>query len=325
MQGQTLKRLVSLGALCVWSLVLLGCGSLQTNTTPINDSISGVSNSIFDAELLPRIRQQASSVAGDLPTQLNFVKIAESHRTYAAIIDGGSEDRFVSARTAFQIQFQDSTIMVDTGMDEEVHRFYGFGRTEPYWPERNAEVQQALLAADKIVVTHEHGDHVAGVLRSDDRELLAKKTYFNAAQVNTLINKPQIFQIALTPERAASYQVLDFESTLAIAPGVVLIRSAGHTPGHQMVYVRLANEREFLLIGDIGWSLDNISQLTLRPANTMARIGEDGDALMQQMRWIKEQVDHEGVVAVPSHDDRLLEQLVAADLLQDRLKFEATD
>jgi len=266
-------------------------------------------------ELISQVRQAAQIVPGALPSKINFTKIAESHRTYADIIEGGSDERFVSARTAFQIVFADGTIMLDSGMDEEVHRYYGFGRDEPYWQDKNDEVQRALKQAKQILITHEHGDHIAGVIRSDDQASLAAKTLLTQDQVDTLLNAPQLPQIALTEEQVLSYIMVDYETLLPVAPGVVLVKSPGHTKGHQMIYVSLANQKEYLFIGDIGWSLDNVTQQKLRPEQTMARIKEDPEALQQQLAVIKQLMDDEGLIVVPSHDDVLLKQYETEGLM----------
>lgn len=269
----------------------------------------------YPADLLQRVRFASTMIPGDLAAAINFAKVAESHRAYAAIIEGGSDETFVSARTAFQIVYPQGSIMLDSGMDQEVHRFYGFGREEPYWPDMNDEVQSALRQARLIIVTHEHGDHVAGVIRSDYRDELAPKTILTKDQVRTLTFAAQIPQIKLTPELAREYIVVDYELLLPVAPGVVLVKSSGHTPGHQMVYVKLATGEEYLFIGDIGWSLDNITELKLRPAATAARIKEDPQALMKQMIWIKQVMEVDGLIAIPSHDDRLLTRYVEEGLL----------
>jgi glyoxylase-like metal-dependent hydrolase (beta-lactamase superfamily II) len=273
----------------------------------------------YPDDLLKRTRLAATAVPGQLATTINVAKIAESHRSYAAIIEGGSDDIFVSARTAFQIVYPDGSIMLDSGMDEEVHKYYGFGRDEPYWQDVNDEVQAALRRAQLVIITHEHGDHVAGVIRSDHRDEIAPKTMLTKNQVQTLSFAAQIPQIKLTPEQARDYIVVDYELILPVAPGIVLIKSPGHTPGHQMIYIQLSGGKEFLFIGDIGWSLDNITELKLRPAETVARIKEDPQALMQQMTWIKQVMDEDGIIVVPSHDDRLLKQYVADGLLGDSL------
>lgn len=285
------------------------------------ESIAENSAAAYPDDHLSKIREAATSLPGEHPLAINFSKVAESHRTYADIIDGGDNSGFVSARTAFQIVFPDRFIMVDSGMDEEVHRYYGFGRDEPYWQDKNNDVQAALRGAAKIIITHEHGDHVAGVIRSEHIKEIAPKTLLTREQLQTLLQRPQLPQIALTKDQAKDYVILDYDEFLPVAPGVVLIKSAGHTTGHQMVYVQLANAKEFLFIGDIGWSLDNIIQLKLRPKRTIERIGEDAQALRAQMRWIKEQADNEGIIVIPSHDNLLLNKLARDQVLGSSLSL----
>jgi glyoxylase-like metal-dependent hydrolase (beta-lactamase superfamily II) len=269
----------------------------------------------YAEDLLTRVRAAAKAVPGPLPDRINFIKIAESHRPLSDIIVGGSQQDYVSARTAFQVVFPAGSVMIDAGMDETVHKFFGFGRAEPYWADRNAMLQHALKAAKLIVVTHEHGDHVAGVIRSDAREELAAKTLLTRAQVQTLTTYPQMPEIRITPEMARSYIVVDYESCLPVAPGMVLIKAPGHTPGHQMVYVRLASEREYLFIGDVGWTLENVKQLKSRPEATIRRVGESAPALMFALTWIKDVMDRDGLIVIPSHDDILLKDLTVRQLI----------
>ena len=129
----------------------------------------------YSADLLGLVRRAATAIPGALPSGINYIKVAESHRPLAEIIEGGSQERYVSARTAFQVTYPSGSVMIDSGMDQAVHKFFGFGREEPYWPDRNAAVQDALKKASMIVVTHEHGDHVAGVVRSEARKALAEQ------------------------------------------------------------------------------------------------------------------------------------------------------
>ena len=272
----------------------------------------------YPADLLERVRQASGSIPGERPMSVNFIKFAESHRTYAVVIEDGSDESFVSARTAFQAYYPSGSVMIDAGMDRDVHRFYGFGRDEPYWQDRNDIVQSALRQANLIVVTHEHGDHVAGVLRSPHRDEIARKTILSRAQVDTLTSSPQLPEIRMTEVEALDYIIVDYELFLPVAPGVVLIRAPGHTPGHQMVYVQLESGTEYLLIGDIGWSLDNVTEMKPRPEATANRIGEDPEVLTAQLRWLNGTMQ-EGVIVVPSHDDNLLNELAGEGLLDDSL------
>ncbi|MBH97534.1 MAG: hypothetical protein CMM56_03680 [Rhodospirillaceae bacterium] len=268
----------------------------------------------YPGDLIERIRNSSQTMPGSLPRAVNFIKFAESHRTYSIVVEDGSEELFVSARTAFQIIYEDGSVMIDAGMDEIVHRFYGFGRVEPYWPENNQLVQDALQQANLILITHEHGDHIAGVLRSSIRDEIAGKTILTQAQVDTLINSPQLPEIGLTEEQANDYIIIDYDILLPVAPGIVLVKAPGHTPGHQMIYVQLEMGTEYIFIGDIGWSIDNIKQKKLRPQETINRIGEDPVELMAQLAWLNGLLE-ENLLVIPSHDNLLLTKYAEEGLL----------
>src|SRR5580658_5915364 len=115
---------------------------------------------------LPYIRATAALIPGRRALRVNILKFAESRRTKNFSVKGAPAVPSVQARTAFQVMFADGHIMVDAGMDQQVHRFFGRGVEEPFDGEAAAQVEHALTTARLIVVTHEHGDHVAGVIRS---------------------------------------------------------------------------------------------------------------------------------------------------------------
>src|SRR5216684_4512083 len=98
-------------------------------------------------------------------TRVNVVKFAESRRSKKFSIKGAADDPSIQARTAFQLVYPDGTVMIDSGMDLQVHKFFGRGVEEPHFQDKADQVAKALRAAKAIVMTHEHGDHVAGVIR----------------------------------------------------------------------------------------------------------------------------------------------------------------
>src|SRR4051812_33229999 len=57
------------------------------------------------ADLLARVRAAATTIPGAAPSGINYLKLAESHRPFADIIVGGSTERYVSARTVFQVAY----------------------------------------------------------------------------------------------------------------------------------------------------------------------------------------------------------------------------
>jgi glyoxylase-like metal-dependent hydrolase (beta-lactamase superfamily II) len=267
---------------------------------------------------LANIRTTAALVPGRRPLRLNVLKFAESRRTKNFSIKGAPADPSVQARTAFQVMYADGHIMVDAGMDQQVHRFFGRGVDEPYDPAAAGQVERALTTARLIVVTHEHGDHVAGVIRSSRAQELAPRTILTRSQVQTLLTTPQMPEIALTPELAARYLVVDYDKYFPLAAGIVLIKAAGHTPGSQMVYIALESGREYLLIGDAAWHMDGVRLVKGKDAPW---ITEDQNAILSQLTWLNELSRTEPrLVIVASHDAEEHAELIQKGMLGGRFE-----
>jgi len=266
---------------------------------------------------LPAIRATAALVPGRRPQHINILKFAESRRTKNFSIKGAPADPSVQARTAFQVIYADGAVMVDAGMDQQVHRFFGRGVEEPYDAEAARQVERALRGARLIVVTHEHGDHVAGVIRTPFASELAPKTILTRTQVQTLITNPQMPEIKLTEEMARRYLVVDYDKYLPLAPGIALIKAPGHTPGSQMVYVALQSGREYLLIGDTAWHMDGVRLVRGKDAPWIA---EDEGALLNQLKWLNELSTERNLFIVASHDDEEHHDLVQKGILGRQLE-----
>ena len=267
---------------------------------------------------LADIRRVAAMIPGPRPLRINMLKFAESRRTKNFSVQGAPADPSVQARTVFQVVYRDGTVMIDSGMDQQVHNFFGRGVVEPYFPDAFKEVQRALRAAKSIVMTHEHGDHVAGVIRGPDAEQLAPKTILTRTQVEGLLNAPQMPEIKLTPAMAARYNVVDYDKYMPYGPGFALIKSPGHTPGSQMVYVVLDSGREYLFIGDVTWHMDGIRQLKGKDAPW---ITENKEQVMAEMQWLNELGRTEkNLIVVASHDDEQHKELIDKKILGARLE-----
>ncbi len=137
---------------------------------------------------------------------------------------------------------------------------------------------------------------------------LAAKTMLTRTQVQTLQSSPQMPEIRLTPEQAARFVVVDYDRYLPVAPGIVLIKAAGHTPGSQMVYIALASGRELLLVGDATWHMDGVRQMRGKAAPW---VKEDQPAVDAQLAWLNGLTRTErNLVVVASHDDEQHAELV---------------
>lgn len=230
---------------------------------------------------LDDVRRTAAMIPGRRPLRINVLKFAESRRTKNFSIKGAPAIPSVQARTAFQVVYADGSVMVDAGMDEQVHTFFGRGVEEPYDAEAARQVERAVRGARLIVVTHEHGDHIAGVIHTPVAHELAPKTILTRAQVHTLLTTPQMPEITLTEQTAGRYVVVDYEKYFPLAPGIALIKAPGHTPGSQMVYIVLESGREYIFIGDAAWHMDGVRLIREKDARWVT---EDRNLVMAQLR-----------------------------------------
>ena len=198
------------------------------------------------------------------------------------------------------------TLVVDTAMDEKT------ARSELPVKEWDGaawgRVQAGLKAAELVVATHEHYDHLGGATLDDE---VWEKTLVNPEQLEHPENLKPLFYPPTRPTRVVEYQGLK-----AIAPGVVLIRSPGHTPGSQMVYVQRADGAELLFLGDVAWMLENVVRVRERARLVTLLMKEDRAAVLQQLAAVKAMLDQEPKLGVvPGHDGAQVEALAARGLL----------
>lgn len=294
--------------------VVLLCTSLgrTPDVTIFAQGSSGWTASLED------VRRTAALIPGARPIRINFLKFAESRRTKKFSVKDAPATPSIQARTAFQVIYPDGSVMVDAGMDLAVHKFFGRGVEEPYFPEAAKQVQQAVRRARLIVVTHEHGDHVAGVIHTPVAAELAPKTILTRTQVQTLLSMPQMPEIKLTEELARRFVVVDYDKYFPLAPGIALIKASGHTPGSQMVYIVLESGRELLLIGDATWHMDGVRLMKGKDAPWVT---EDRGAVLDQLTWLNGlSRNAPNLVIVASHDEEQHVELIQKGVLSNRLE-----
>ena len=307
------KKMKTIFGVCLWLVLFASAGS-----TLFGQSSQNSSGYAAWTVRLDQIRQVAGMIPGRRALRINVLKFAESHRSKKFSVQGAPDEPSIQARTVFQIVFADGTVMIDSGMDEQVHRFFGRGAVEPYYPEAAKQAEQALRKARAIIITHEHGDHVAGVLRTPFVAELAPKTLLTRAQVQGLETNPQMPEIEITPEMASRYNVVDYDKYLPFGPGVALIKAPGHTPGSQMVYVALESGREFLFIADTAWHMDSVRLIRGKAAPW---IQEDEGELLAQLKWLNVIYQTEkNLFIIASHDEEERKDLVAKGVLGDGLE-----
>ena len=131
-------------------------------------------------------------------------------------------------------------------------------------------------------------------------------------------------QIVFTyPEGALDgYEPLSYDRMYALAPGIVLIEATGHTPGSQIVYVRLQNAQEYLFIGDVAWHYAGINLVRPRP-NLVSRffLGEDRPRTHAQVAELKSlEAENPGLAIIVGHDAGRTKDQMESGLLGNRFQ-----
>jgi glyoxylase-like metal-dependent hydrolase (beta-lactamase superfamily II) len=253
------------------------------------------------------IRAMSTVIPGALPLAVNGVRVAASIRPRKFVIEGGDDTPVAMPRTAFQIVYSDCSVMIDSGLDKATHDSFSPDKPEPYFAEQFAKLERALANARLIVLTHHHADHVAGVLCAANFSELAGKTVITMDVADCMMNTPHRPHLKLAPPALERFIVLDYPQYYPVAPGVVLIRSPGHSPDSQMVFIRLQSGREILYSVDSAWIMDNITEVRGKAAPW---VKEDVPAVMAQLRWLNTIAATENNITIlVTHDDELFERL----------------
>jgi glyoxylase-like metal-dependent hydrolase (beta-lactamase superfamily II) len=286
------SRLVT--ALLMLSFVgpLSGCYYLGSEDVP------QVSNYDLDIDELRRL---ARSLPGPLPMGVRIEQVAATALPGALMMAGKSWEGVEMTHVVFQVlQADGGFVLIDSAQDREMHE--AMPGDDPYDDVAWENMVRAMEEADQIVITHEHPDHLGGTARHPRPDSLASNLRLTEEQ---LANDGALEDIDFPPGLRASLVPLQYDHTMAIAPGIVLQKAPGHTPGSQVVFVLLEGGEELLFVGDVVWNLDAITELRYRPRLiTDLVIGENRENAIHQLRALRDLHDQGEVQIVVSHDAR---------------------
>lgn len=192
---------------------------------------------------------------------------AESMATNADPAARGAwlDDRFLS-RDAFDwalnevvVRSGDQIILIDSGLGMEYPDFPRAGQLGLRL--KNAGID--LASVTDVVLTHMHFDHVGGLLVDGVKERLRPDLRIHVAAAEAKFwEAPDFSRTAMPPvladlARSAAQRFLEeyrshlrlFEEQSEVAPGVVVTRTGGHTPGHSVVRLESGGDR-LMFAGD---------------------------------------------------------------------------
>jgi N-acyl homoserine lactone hydrolase len=206
---------------------------------------------------------------------------------------------------AYLLRTDDRTILFDTGMPDFLYEgnpraLADEGEPDPPWgiPYGGAaDTITGQLAAiglrptdvDLVVNSHLHFDHCGGNLHFAHCPLLLQAAQLEVARAPD--SPYQTIQGWNTP--GLRYQTVTGDHTLA--PGVDLLLTAGHTPGHQSLLLRLPNS------GPLLFTFDAVYTRALWDADELGAAA-DPDAARASMARLRAVAEETGAQVIFGHD-----------------------
>ena len=272
-----------------WWLILSGSNAAKT------------APGVFD---LSDWRSKAAAASSDLPTEIRIHEIGRDMAPPFAAQAGRFGAPIAMTYNAVEIVYPDRSLIIGGAVDRVTAE--AMTQSAADWRFSDAAYDALLanmLSAEKVLMTHEHLDHIMAIARHSDPAGLAPNLVLNAPQIEAL---PLFADGDLAPELANLSPRLS-GTVESIAPGVVVVPAAGHTPGSQNVFITLQNGEEILLIGDIVWNMGAIEALKTRPVLTQYLVFrpnyENRQAIKEQVRALHDMIEVEGDLTVlPAHD-----------------------
>jgi glyoxylase-like metal-dependent hydrolase (beta-lactamase superfamily II) len=266
------------------------------------------------------VRRLAGAAAADKPIAIEVEAVALFRPPAAFVVAGDGWKPSDLPVYSYRVVYPQTSVIIDTALNKEL----GGDSLASFDAAAFARMQAAMAQASLILLTHEHVDHIGGLASLPNLAAVLAATKLTREQ----IANPTAMLPARFPDHALDgYVPLEYRKYETVAPGMVLIKSPGHTPGSQMVFVQTADGAEFLFIGDVAWHFRNIEVQRERPRfATQIMIKEDRAAVFGQLGALHTLHEAEPRInIVPGHDGVAIERLIDARLMRPRFGSSASD
>ncbi len=189
-----------------------------------------------------------------------------------------------------------TTVLVDSGMSREVlsgavnlgERMRPVDTAGAFVVDRLASLGVSPDQITYVVATHFHFDHAGGLDQFPDATIVAQR-----AAVEETARSGGRPAKALVNNPALRWSLI--EGDLDLLPGVRLLATSGHTPGHQSLLVTTPTDGPFLLAID---AIYNRAQLAADDWGAYA----DADAARASARRLQALAEETGATLIYGHD-----------------------
>ncbi len=263
---------------------------------------------------MSEVRKLSDTIAGDKPVEVRVERVTSFRFPMTAAVAGAGWNEVEVPVYSYQIAYPDRAVVIDAGVSgEETGADPNFDRAA------YDRMLAAMRTASAVVVTHEHPDHIGGLVAHPDLAAVLGNTRLTQEQVD---HPEKMFGLSFPDGALANYRALAYDRYHALAPGIVLIKSPGHTPGSQMVFVKTAGGREYLFLGDVAWRFESVERLAARARLvSMFFLSEDRDAVLLQLAELKRLRDsNPDLVMVAGHDIDQMSRLLKSGAIAEGFK-----
>ena len=220
-------------------------------------------------------------------------------------VHGGiNEAGYLSALlTTFVIRTAGKLVLVDTGMGPDIAPLARFGFTGAVGglPDALAEARVFPGSVDAVVSTHLHSDHIGWNTVDENGE--PRPMFPNARYIVTrtewehrsTIAGPKAAARSLDPVEASGQLTLA-DDGYEVAPGVSLLATPGHTPGHTSVLVMGGNGEGGIITGDAAHHPAEMENPDISPL-----YDADPARSADSRRMLVERAEADGLVVMGGH------------------------
>ncbi len=267
----------------------------------------------------------AAEVAGvgvdvDGPVRISWINTARQPMPRSAVLDTEKDPTpdapYMMSHPAFVLEWADGRLLlVDAGMTRDgavafgrlIERFGSAGPMEPIASaaERLGEARRRIAG---VIFTHLHEDHVGGLRALCDGGPESIPVFMTPAQMEVVnyTTRPGLDAVkaapCATPTRLEGGSLRDVPGF----PGVAVFHAAGHTPGSQIVFARVAGT-SYAFVGDIANAGDGITHDVPKPYLYSLVMVPEATGRLQALRvFLRDLAKRANVTLLVSHDEQQL-------------------